>query len=54
MNSIIICLQGKINYKPVGTIFNDEYYDTDKNNLDSDIIKNDEGYYAFLRFDKLK
>lgn len=49
----MICVEGKINSKPPGTLFNDEYYQTE-NHLDHDLIKNDNGVYAMLSFSKLK
>ena len=53
VDSIVICIEGKINSKPPGTIFNDEYFNK-KGNLHKDIIKNDDGVYAIMSFDRLR
>ena len=54
INALIICVEGKINNKPVGTLFNDEYFNLPETKLDKDIVKNEAGVYAVLGFDKLK
>lgn len=46
VDRIIINLEGRINKQPVGTLFNDEYYDQDQEKLDQDLIKDDNGAYA--------
>jgi hypothetical protein len=53
VDALIISIEGNINSKPVGTLFNDSFYDN-KGKLDVDLIKSDNGVYAFLSFSKLQ
>lgn len=53
VDQLVICIEGKINGKPIGTLFNDGCYQHRKH-LDEDLIKNGSGIYAYLSFAKLK
>lgn len=54
INDLVICIEGKINSKPVGTLFNDEYFNIKDAKMDNELVKNDNGVYAILSFEKLK
>jgi hypothetical protein len=53
VDALVICVEGKINSYPVGTLLNDEYYEN-KGTLTEDLIKTGNGMYAYLSFAKLK
>ena len=53
VDRIIINLEGRINNQSIGTLFNDEYFDQEGENLDQDLVKDEKGVYAELLFEKL-
>ena len=55
IESVIICLEGKINNESPGYIFCDEYIPIEeKAKLDKWLLKNDEGSYAELSFVRIQ
>ena len=46
VDKIIINLEGRINNQPVGTLFNDEYYNHSTEKLDESLVYNERGTYA--------
>jgi hypothetical protein len=52
VDALVICIEGKINNLPIGTIFNDEYYEA-SGCLEDDLIKDGNGMYAYLPFSQL-
>lgn len=53
VDSIVICIEGKINNKPPGTMFGDNFFNK-KGMLHRDVIKNDDGVYAIMTFERLR
>ena len=54
IRSVLICLEGKINGKGPGSMFCDEYLHREEVILKNWILKNDNGVYAELSFDRIK
>lgn len=52
LKGISICLQGKLNNKGEGAIFNEKAW-FDSNALRTDLVKGGKGYFGFISYDKL-